>query len=286
MSGFSARWLELREPRDHESRCAFPDELERIARRKAPLYIVDLGTGSGSNFRYLAPRLGSTQHWLCVDNDADLLGAMRASLANWPPGGRVESRGSALEIQAPEFIATLELECMDLAYGLARLRIPDGALVSCAALLDLVSERWLGSLVARCRESQSAVLFALSYTGRIVCRPEHIDDALIERLVNRHQLTDKGFGPALGPAASHAAAIHLAESGYTIQRAASDWHLTRLDAELQAELIAGWHAAAVDVAPGQRPRLDAWLADRRALLRGGGSEIVVSHEDLYATPPP
>ena len=72
------------------------------------------------------------------------------------------------------------------------------ALVTASALLDLVSEEWLRSLAARCRESGAALLFALSYDGRIQCSPDEPEDAAIRELVNQHQRTDKGFGRALG----------------------------------------------------------------------------------------
>ncbi|WP_106418212.1 class I SAM-dependent methyltransferase [Salinicola tamaricis] len=35
--------------------------------------LVDLGCGSGSNLRYLAPQLRTPQYWRLVDHDASLL---------------------------------------------------------------------------------------------------------------------------------------------------------------------------------------------------------------------
>jgi len=72
-------------------------------------------------------------------------------------------------------------------------------LVTASALLDLVSEDWLAALAARCRESGAAILFALSYDGRIRCSPEEPNDATICALVNEHQRTDKGFGTRARP---------------------------------------------------------------------------------------
>ncbi len=37
------------------------------------LQAVDLGTGTGSNIRYLASRLGGEQRWVAVDNDPTLI---------------------------------------------------------------------------------------------------------------------------------------------------------------------------------------------------------------------
>ena len=65
MSGFSASWLALREPVDHASRSAEVTEfvVERYCRR-SPLRIVDLGSGTGSNLRHLAPRFATAQEWV------------------------------------------------------------------------------------------------------------------------------------------------------------------------------------------------------------------------------
>src|SRR5438874_8082377 len=65
---FSAGWLALREAADHAARS---DRLARAAagaiRGRTPVRIVDLGCGTGSNLRYLAPRLPPPQRWLLVD---------------------------------------------------------------------------------------------------------------------------------------------------------------------------------------------------------------------------
>jgi hypothetical protein len=42
-----------------------------------------------------------------------------------------------------------------------------------------------------CRSQRSAVLFALSYDGRVISLPEEPEDDLVRSLVNRHQQTDR-----------------------------------------------------------------------------------------------
>ena len=69
-----ADWLSLREPFDAAARSA------RLARsvsdalpRDRPVRIVDLGTGRGSNVRYLTGYLPLPQEWLLLDEDGVLL---------------------------------------------------------------------------------------------------------------------------------------------------------------------------------------------------------------------
>jgi hypothetical protein len=125
------------------------------------------------------------------------------------------------------------------------------------------------------------VLFALTYDGRIDCLPAEADDPFIRSLVNRHQHTDKGFGPALGPDAAATAARVFAESGYHVQRRRSDWVLT-CEGDLQRELLVGWAGAATEMAPGEASRIDVWLRTRLGYVDALRSVIRVGHEDLAA----
>ena len=81
---FSAEWLALREPVDHRSTSAkLRAEVAQAFSQSAPLRIVDMGCGSGSNLRGLAPVLTDNQHWTLVDWDAALLSHARQALSQW-----------------------------------------------------------------------------------------------------------------------------------------------------------------------------------------------------------
>src|SRR5690606_21132607 len=116
--------------------------------------------------------------------------------------------------------------------GLDALELPPRGLVTASALLDLVSAAWLDALAARCADAETLVLFALTYDGRMQLEPREPDDAQVRELVNRHQRTDKGFGPALGPSAFAAALDAFAHHGYALRFEPSDWRLGPDDAAL------------------------------------------------------
>ena len=268
MSGFSAEWLALREPADARARVAGDAALDELRDAlvghadppgRAPA-VLDLGAGSGANLRFLGPRLPGHWPWTLVDHDAGLL-----RLAAATPGRP----------------ATRQL---DLAAALPDLPLPPRGLVTASALLDLVSHAWLATLAARCHAAHCSLLFALTYDGRVACKPMDAEDTLIISLVNQHQLTDKGFGPALGPTAAAAAARLFATPGYRLRRVRSDWRLGPDESALQDALLQGWAEAACEMAPGSRPRIAAWLARRRHHLARGRSRLVVGHEDLYGWP--
>ena len=259
MSGFTTDWLALREPADAVARVgALVDPF--VSGTAATRRVVDLGAGTGANLRYLAPRLGGSQEWLAVDSDPTLLGALAARPA--PAGTRVR---------------TLRL---DLAHDLDALPLDRHDLVTAAALLDLVSASWLGKLAARCAAARADVLFALTYDGRIEWSPVEVGDARIRTLVNAHQRTDKGFGPALGPAAAVEAERIFAGLGYRMRSARGDWTLGTESRALQGALVDGWVAAAVEIAPREATVLEDWRRRRHAHLAIGGSRLRVGHLDL------
>ena len=172
---------------------------------------------------------------------------------------------------------------MDLV-ALDRLEIFNGRdLVTASALLDLVSEEWLGALAVRCRETKATALFPLNYNGQSRCTPVEAEDEEIRELMNRHQRSDKGLGGvAAGPGAVDAAERRFKAAGYVVRREASDWNLPPELRELQRQLILGWAQAAVEIAPDARPHIEDWLARRLAHVEAGRSHIVVGHDDVAA----
>ena len=253
MTGFTAGWLALREPADATARSvALADAFQAGARR-----IVDLACGTGANIRFLARRLPRASDWLAVDNDARLLAALA------PPAGAK--------------VSTLRL---DLAHALDEVPLAGRQLVTASALLDLVSAPWLARLAARCAESGAGVLFALTYDGRIEWSPAEEGDECVRELVNRHQLGDKGFGPALGPGAAAAAVDTLNALGYEVRSEPSDWNLGPESPALQTALTDGWALAAAEVAPADGDALREWAKRRGAHIAAGRSRLRVGHLDV------
>ena len=77
-------WLALREPADAEARARdLAEALERALPASGSRVIHDLGCGTGSMGRWLAPLLAGPQHWVLHDRDADLL-ALAAADAPGP----------------------------------------------------------------------------------------------------------------------------------------------------------------------------------------------------------
>jgi SAM-dependent methyltransferase len=260
---FSADWLTLREPYDLAARN--PKVLDAVAAAlsdRTSVGIVDLACGTGSTLRAVAPRLGGRQNWRLVDNDLSLLA--RAANVTYPR-------------------ATVTAVPVDLARDLEAALDGPLDLVTTSALLDLVSGEWLERLAVEAAARRLPVYAALSYDGCISFDPaERFDDAVVNA-VNAHQRRDKGFGPALGPAAAEAAVARFKSVGYEVVQGAADWHFGPSDREVQNETLSGWATAARETGL-PLDEVAAWFTRRRDVVAAGHSTIVVGHLDLFARP--
>jgi hypothetical protein len=265
VSGFSAQWLALREPYDLRARNATVLDAVAAAFRERPaVAVVDLACGVGASLRAIGPRLPSRQSWRLVDNDLGLL-ARTVALAE-PPRLSVTA-------QAVDLARDLELAL-------------DGPLdlVTCSALLDLVSQPWLERLAVEAAARRLPVYAALSYDGVATLEPGDTFDAEMVAAVNRHQRRDKGFGPALGPQAAALAAARFKEVGYHVVQGRSDWVFGPQDGAIQDAILAGWATAAGELGDVPLDRIAAWFTHRRELVADGHARLRVGHIDVFATP--
>jgi SAM-dependent methyltransferase len=293
---FDLDWLDLREPFDAIARSeALAAQV--LALLPARPRLIDLGSGTGSLFRWLAPRIGRAQAWTLVDHDKAMAEAAFDTIAD-----RAEQVGlkvtfpnrKTLLVHAPGGAWRVEALAADLAEAPGILPLANADAVLSSALCDLVSRPWLDRMAAALRVPFYA---ALCVDGRERFIPPHPLDARILAGFRRDQGRDKGFGGvALGPRAPAAIAAAFGARGFGVASAASDWvvrqrgpsplpGLRQHGYRFISELVLG-HSVAARRHDHRGGRLiGAWtearlnqIADRRLAVR-------IGHRDLLAVPP-
>ncbi|WP_430513567.1 hypothetical protein [Pannonibacter phragmitetus] len=229
-----------------------------------PPHLTDLASGTGATVAALAPRLALNQQWLLTDHDPALLAAARARLAG-PSGVIIECRET------------------DLASGFGGLDLAATDGVTTSAFLDLVTAGFADALVAAVSAANKPFLASLTYDGRASCFPPHPLDETVRLAMNAHQQTDKGFGPALGPAAAAYVARAFEKAGYRVVQGTSDWQAGPEHGAFQEELVRGWAEAAREMGA-DAAGLASWLAFRLAEIAAGRSSLQVGHLDIAALP--
>ena len=280
MTGFSAQWLALREPADHRARdialqSIVIHDLERLARMRAgPLKLVDLGSGSGSNLRALAPLLPEHQHWTLVDYDPALLEAARAACVAW--ADQVVANDVSLKLIKNNKHVTISFRCEDLSSNIEAVLAEPADLITAAAFFDLVAVDWLERF---CGLLSTPLYTVLTYNGIEHWTPSEPSDAAMLNAFHEHQQTDKGFGAAAGPTAAGVMEKLLRTRGFVVTSASSPWKLDSNDHALIEQLATGSAGAVRDTGLVSQQEVEAWQRSRSQ-----ASTCEIGHTDLYARP--
>ncbi|MCE0486703.1 hypothetical protein [Ornithinimicrobium sediminis] len=270
-------WLAARRSADTAAREAALPLVRDLARQvgtSGELSLVDLGAGTGANPAWLVPRLAragaDAQRWVLVDHDSDLL--------------------TAADLPAHEALRATERVVGgvdDLPRVLADRARP--RVVTCSALLDLLTPGQVVRCVADVVAGAEAALFSLTVTGSFLVTPEHRDDATLVRAFNAHQRRrlEAMAEPLAGPDGWQVAAQAFAAAGWRVTEAATPWEL----GPGHEALLRRWLAERVDAAlevvggdPESTRRIEGWWRDRSGQLDDHALSAVVDHVDGLAVP--
>jgi SAM-dependent methyltransferase len=272
IGGFDPDWLRLRSAFDDPARA---ERLTRLFAGSLPENprLLDLAAGTGANLRYLAPRLGCAgQRWVLADHDPVLLEAAGWEMARW----RQQASALPFEWECRQLDLVRDLDSLDPAAF-------DG--IVSTALFDLVSGDWAERFVKWLAQAPRPVLFTLSVDGRLAWAPEDPADDEMRGWIEAHQATDKGFGPGLGRHAPSLLAGLLAERGFDVFTAESDWNIGPADTAMHGALLEGYRNAALEIAPPDRTdAIEGWTQRRLKDAAQGGLTALVGHVDIFARP--
>jgi hypothetical protein len=259
-------WLAARVAADTAARAAtlstllpeLTNHLIKVADHEDNIEIIDLGAGTGANQRWLAPQLPFRQRWIHLDHDP------------------VISRS------LPQPDETLIIN--DGVDALARLlagRNGDRRLVTCSALLDVLTTAQLDAVCRALIDNHAPALLSLTVTGTLRVVPSDPADQLLLEAFNDHQ---RRAGRA-GPEATSLATSTLRAGGFTVRCQETPWRLTASSGQgFVAQVLQDRLHAAVAQDPALAPTAAAWLDLRRAQLAVGVLRIDLGHCDILALP--
>lgn len=264
----SEGWLALREPADAAARAReLVDDLKRVL-PAGGLVIHDLGCGTGSMARWLAPLLPGPQHWVLHDRDEDLL----AVAADEDPGPAAD--GTAVTVETRQSDIT-ELQAGDLA---------DGNLITASALLDMLTQEELAGLAGACAARGCPILLTLSVAGNVKVDPPDPLDHRVAAAFNAHQRRLTQRGGLLGPDAVAFAVSEFGRLGAEVLVRPSPWRLDDSHADLAAEWFTGWVGAACEQQVELAAETAVYQRERMAQANAGRLAVTVDHADLLVLP--
>ncbi len=253
MSAFSSDWLSLREPADMRSRNRdIANAVSAWFGLRDHMRVLDLGSGTGSNLRASAPLL-----------------------RGWADTAESASQ-DALLLKKGHAQITVSFHKRDLSLGLGDLA-KDCDLVTASALFDLVSASFIRDVARTLAQTRTPFYAVLTYNGLQKWTPHRPADNPIAAAFNRHQMSDKGFGPAAGPMAPSLLADQFRLEGYSVLEGESPWRLDQRERILVAELQRGHAMAVLETGALDPKTVEAWVKVIR-------SAVEIGHTDIFATP--
>ncbi|MGW1679184.1 class I SAM-dependent methyltransferase [Saccharopolyspora sp. NPDC002376] len=251
----SPEWLTLREEADADARSA---ELAGYLTGLSGV-VRDLGCGTGSMTRWLAPRLPGVTGWVLQDRDPQLLDRARSAAAP---------------------VTTL---CADLTTVRAA-DLAGTALVTASALLDLLTADEVDAVVEACLGAGCAALLVLNVTGEVAFDPAEPLDREFAAAFDEHQRRTVHGRRLLGPDAGAHVAQALARGGGRVLTRPSPWRLGSIRPALTASWLDGWLAAACAQRPGLTAHAESYRRRRLASCAAGGLTVTVGHLDVLHLP--
>lgn len=288
MTSFSTDWLSLRESADHRSRNAFLQErvLQYLAviggSKSGPIHIIDLGSGTGSNLRALAPLICHHQKWTLIDYDPLLLKAAREKMGAWadsivdkPHNNDVGHDATRpLTLIKNNYEVTVQFVQKDLANDLHSALSAPADLITAAAFFDLVALDWLEQF---CKLLKTSLYTVLTYNGKETWLPPNPGDTDILAAFHQHQGSDKGFGNAAGPLALQSLEQLLTKEGFQVETGSSPWVLDPNDTVLIQELASGTAKAVIET-----NLVNAEIVTQWGKQRAQSQQCEIGHDDLFA----
>ena len=269
--GVNSAWLAVREPEDARARSTALAEALASQVHGTPVIAHDLGSGTGSMMRWLAPMLPGPQNWTLHDRDVRFLPRRRRR----PTPRR------------PQRIRRLGVHARRCARRSGR-RGPAGVhpSITASALLDVLTEDELRAVASRCVAVGAPVLFALTVTGDVAATPaDPLDDDLRAAFNAHQQRAHACAAPARPdsrrPGARSVRQRRVGRSAPSTHRGASAGIAPRLRQS-------GWpdgRMRPLSRGPSCDRRPPAYRARRTAQARAGALSIDVHHRDLMAWPP-
>jgi len=215
-------WLNLRYEIDAQSR---NKDIETSFLRKLGKdhnIIVDLGAGTGSNFRYYHDKIPSeNQHWFLVDQGHELLEETLVNLSK--AGMSCERNKNQVFLSKGAYQYTLELVIADIFSDQVDPFLNKADIIVSNAFFDLASEVQLQDFLGKIRRTPN-FLATINYEGMHFDDNSREDKVWIEKY-EQHMQRERPSGKSTGPHCVAYMREILNELQVKFQSDSSDWIL-------------------------------------------------------------
>ena len=199
MHKFNNSWLFQREKIDNLSKSKLLiQKINNSLKDFDNIRIIDLGTGTGSNFRYLSKKIKfKNQYWTLMDISKSSLNEARNN------------------INFNKKIKKISIINNDIIKNINKTKFDNFDLVSGSAFLDIMPKKWFKSFYHK-NINTKIIYFSINYDGLFKFYPNHKLDKKVLSLFNYDQKSKKANNlKAVGPDCSNIINKHFLKTHKT-----------------------------------------------------------------------
>lgn len=251
------------------------------------LHLVDVGAGTGANFRYYFDRIKQNQEWTFIEQDPHLIRTSHICLEKFAIDHDYDfqQNDNTVTIATGEKKAHIKIiqGSLDHLEELTNLQKTD--VVTANAVFDLVSYDQFDAFVGKLKKNNVCLLSTLNYYETSFI-PFSESDGRFLRLYHMHMRRPQSFGIAMGPDCCEEMLDLLHEHGMLIEQECSQWHITRRNTTMQHFLLHFIENAIheLNLAECEQQAFNEWIKEKKEISHRRDLEIYVDHSDIFAYP--
>lgn len=243
--------------------------------------IVDVGSGTGSNFINLSEKFIQNQHWTFLEQDESLIShslkRIKQKLAS--RGYIITQQNNKLIFQKSSRRITIQTVNGSLLDIDKLINLTNTNLITASAIFDLFSIEQFKVFSEQVHQEKVSVLSTLNYTS-MHFEPSTASDDQFIKLYNAHMKREQSFGTGMG-----SDCYANMESYYAINNIAtitgdSDWNLDN-SAKTMHTFLLTFMADSIAELDNVPKNLQQWVKEKRELSAQARLKIIVSHGDTF-----
>ena len=261
MHKFENSWLYQREKIDNLSKnLTLIDKINCELKDLKNISILDLGTGTGSNFRFLSKKIKhKNESWTLMDISSSSL------------------QEANKYITLNKKIKKVSLKYNDIIKNIKKTNFNKFDLVTGSAFLDIMPHNWFKDF-HRLNQNTKIIYFSINYDGYFKFYPRHSFDNNLLKLFNKDQKTKKnGKVKAVGPDCGEIIMSYFSKTHKTFLLN-SNW-LDKNNKNFQLMFL---NFCKNVINKNKEIRLHEWLEFKKAKIIKNKSKLLVHNKDFLA----
>ncbi len=281
-------WLDHRYTCDVQARNASIEKkfVSFFNPHESVLHITDVGAGTATNVCYYFDKLKHQQEWTLIERYDFLLQAARERLRKLAEqqGYLWDEQSDRVQLIDNNKRATIRFVNGDVEHLEELTDMEQTDVLVANAFYDLISFDQFDALIGKIARHNIAFLSTLNYYETSFY-PFQEEDHQVMRWYHMHMKRPQPFGIAMGADCCEEMLDLLTQHHLMIEQESSQWHLKRSNTTMQHYIL---HFIEIALAElnltfEEQDLFSQWLKTRKKQLHDRSLEIIVDHNDIFAT---